>query len=328
MYEVSVSVTAGVTSSDVSVTLPLQIVNFISLDPPLILNMSSPIEQSLQMENRADCDEFDFDSDDYSNDGSFEPQYDDGQQAYEMNGELGNLSICEDAEDLVHHAVMSAQSDTRSQDSRWAEDDFQDAGHPSEEIVVQEGVHREEVKASGPDRACGPSSFATRVQQKLQAVSKSRRQSLVSSNPESCEETELEATGDPVAEAPPDAPSKSTILCESAYQVASSSFLNDCYFTPKAPAAASGLLPKTSSIVGLPFHEPADLATAIFVSIPPLTSPGTASLESDLSETSDSSAVSEDNSRRPSLAPGPPSSLSVKDKIKELEERVRLAEGY
>ncbi|KAJ7631049.1 hypothetical protein FB45DRAFT_1152847 [Roridomyces roridus] len=302
-YTVSVSLTAGITSSDVSVALPIQIVNLLSLDPPIILRMSPPTLPSPRSDQQAEFED---------NRGDESYQYAEGDQTHEQEAELGNVSMCDDTEDLVQHAVMSARS-------QYVEDDT--PGDGPEEIA---GVD-DDAESARSSRPCGPSSFATRVQQKLQEASASKRQSLAPIDL-NAQNDELSSNENPAALDVPG--SESAISSHSVYQVASSSFLNDCYFSPKLPATGSRLVPDPSPIVGLPFPEPDNIATAVFVSVPPASvqepPPSSPSHES-VSCYSEASAV---KSRRPSLTPTPSSANSVKEKIRELEERVRLAEGY
>ncbi|KAJ6604820.1 hypothetical protein DFH09DRAFT_1123878 [Mycena vulgaris] len=264
--------------------------------------------------------------------------------------------MCEDAEDLVQHAIVSAQMGDCSENAvRLPESMDESLYHADAERLgelPEEEFERTEIgddkqqeprltssTPSRPSRPRGPSSFALRVQNKLAATA---RQSVVPDGPrpEVSEET-LSPEGsqgtptrspaeqqtinptDPCLDVPP----RSAFSSTSGYQVASSSFLNDHYFSSASPespscvtprSAGSYVLPRPPSIVGLPFPETA----------PNLYAPGPLpSAGAETAEASYSSPTKESNPKKSSIMLGS-SASSVKAKIQELEERVRAAEGY
>ncbi|KAF7339332.1 Polysaccharide lyase family 8 protein [Mycena sanguinolenta] len=112
-YTIRVSLNASFTG--VCVDLPLRIVNLLSLDPPPLptcdmyarsqsLGAETP-QSASSNPNDQDCDSSDTSNGD-ENDGVFQTSCpEDAQDEFQ----LGNLSMCDDAEDLVHHAMVSAQ---------------------------------------------------------------------------------------------------------------------------------------------------------------------------------------------------------------------------
>ncbi|KAJ7751331.1 hypothetical protein DFH07DRAFT_1033153, partial [Mycena maculata] len=359
-YAITVCLHAGSLTSDVAVTLPLQIVNFLSLDPPptvLQPERDSPLDtpqaggQDLAPISESD-DEYrighehdfsEFSSD--SNDVEFPEQHTEEDPMGEA--ELGNLSLCEDTEDLVQHAIFSAQMDRCPEGTAQAieENLYQMAEDPLEECAEElqdvEDPNASSKHESRPYRPCRPSSFAMRVQKMLE-IAASTRQSLVAGDPslQACVENSSEDPPTPTTNNPRlDVPSRSAISCDSGYQVASSSFLNDRYFASDSHHTSvtsrllgSRVLPRPPSIAGLPFPETTpNLSCA---QSPMTASPSSAvaddrATDFDLSDMSCSSASpKESKPKRPSIAPGMSSATSVKDKIRELEERVRAAEGY
>ncbi|KAJ7446491.1 hypothetical protein B0H11DRAFT_2203087 [Mycena galericulata] len=357
-YAITVTLSTGSKlTSDVSVTLPIRIINLLSLDPPTTFTFHPESEPQTEVQNTApipDADECQMDhTTDLSNEGECQyPEEDPGCEA-----DLGNLSMCEDAEDLVQHAIVSAQTDNCSGITHQLLGSidgnlYHEAG---EQYAEEELQHTEDSNTgakepgSRSNRLCGPSSFAMRVQKKLQ-VAASARQSPVpcDQSPEACKNTSSvsetsQSTATHTSNPCPGVPSVSAISYDPGYQAASSSFLDDRYFASSSPPTrplGSRLLPQPPSIVGLPFPETTpNLSTASNMyasspspnSIPPLTAPAptTSAVATDL-DLSDMSCSFESlkqvTSKRPSLAGT--STSSVKNKIRELEERVRAAEGY
>ncbi|KAJ7110051.1 hypothetical protein C8R44DRAFT_743363 [Mycena epipterygia] len=352
-YAIRVSLNTGSLTADVFVTLPIQVVNLLSLDPPPPVTLHPQGELSIGRRSRSnsvaqvpsplsrsrdecaigrESDRSDLDSDEGFQDES------DTEEDPQHEVQLGNLSLREDAEDLVQHAIVSAQMGDAPNALR---PDSMDQSLPqvaAEHLEQQpeepdnrqaSNYNKAELSTSRPSRPRGPSSFALRVQNKLQATA---RQPVVPDDLrlQVCKET----TSTMLSEANQDrldVPSRSLSIDSAAYQIASSSFLNNRYFdcvsqscAESAPSAVnsrpagSRLLPRLPSIVGLPFPDAApNLAQAPHYIAP------FDHRNADL----DRSDVDCSKSKRPQIAPGV-SASSVKDKIKELEERVRAAEGY
>ncbi|KAJ7619188.1 immunoglobulin E-set, partial [Mycena polygramma] len=122
-YMIRVSLNAKTLTTDVCVDLPIRIVNLLSLDPPPSCNersqgQPSNIRQSQSQTLPANSaptsplyDHYgDFCDSDASEEDCDKSHSEDGSQP---EAQLGNLSMREDAEDLVHHAIVSAQIDDR-----------------------------------------------------------------------------------------------------------------------------------------------------------------------------------------------------------------------
>jgi hypothetical protein len=368
--------------------LPIRIVNLLSLDPPPTFNLyqqSQPLGPRLSQTFDADSEargrtpvsgsyHYSEREDDFSDAGSDTKDEGFQESSYteedpQLEAQLGNLSMCDDAEDLVHHAIVSAQMDDGSQQ---LEDPSQQltkglSEEPAEERAEQEPEIYEprscsELHPSSHDhisrssRLRGPSSFAQRVQKKLEVVS-TARQSLVPVYKNETSALELDANQDAATtlenliNAHLNVPSGSAISSVSGYRAASSSFLDTRYSgsipqsnragesSGSGAARGSRVLPKPPSIVGLPFHE---LAPNFSESVP-VTALGIATFAVADKRAADLDAYALDMAncsleqlkqqlkpRRPSIAPGASagSAGSVKDKIRELEERARAAEGY
>ncbi|KAJ6575282.1 hypothetical protein B0H19DRAFT_1254853 [Mycena capillaripes] len=366
-YTIRVSLNVRSLTTDVGVDLPIRIVNLLSLDPPPTFNVYPQGQSSSTRPPQS----FDTDSivhaltppESYDHDGVFSDAGsdadDDGfeetftEEDPQLEIQLGNLSLCDDTDDLVHHAIVSAQMDNGSEKALRVPDEDQATEELAEECVDQEPETYETSNCSEPEqhsdsahdhtsrsnRPRGPSSFALRVQRKLE-VAANARQSLYE------QETlvsEIDANQDAVsrenAHVSLAVPSGSAISRISGYQVASSSFLDDRYFgfAPRSKASGpsgSRMLPEPPTIVGLPFPVTAtDLSEPSHVFAP--TALGIASFgvidkqTADLEEEASCSLErlkEQLKPRRPSIAPR--GSSAVKDKIRELEERVRAAEGY
>ncbi|KAJ7786486.1 hypothetical protein B0H16DRAFT_1708647 [Mycena metata] len=347
-YTIRVGLNAGSLTTDVCVDLPVRIINLISLDPPPTFALPPP-NAGISNPVSGSHDEDSEYSDNASDEGFHESSTDEDRPD---EAQLGNLSLCDDAEDLVHHAIVAARTDngaiqnvqeglTEELDSPEASICSEPETHPT---PSQDHAHK-----SRPTRPRGPSSFALRVQKKIEVAATTRKPLTPAAEQEVASEAN---EGDPTAGldvfslSPPRRLENagSAISTVSGYQVASSSFLDDRYFgaTPRFncaepsthsgdahSAAGSRVLPRPPSIVGLPFPQttpnlseplrPAGLGIAIF---------GVVDQQTAQMDVSASCAPEPPvTPKRPSLAPGP-SASSVKAKIKELEERVRAAEGY
>ncbi|KAF8216053.1 hypothetical protein K438DRAFT_1799990 [Mycena galopus ATCC 62051] len=314
-YTIRVSLNARSLTTGVSVDLPIKLVNLLSLDPPPppTFHMdpqsqtlsTKPLESvdanySQALSGSYDCEDRGSDSSDAGDesDGGFQNSCTD-DPPHEV--QLGNLSMCDDAEDLVLHAIpMEPDPETpQASDSREPE------SHP-------DSPH---LHLSRPSRPRGPSSFALRVQKKLELAATTRQLSA-----SDCEE-QTPAKPPPMVGLGLGLPAGSAISRVSGYEVASSSFLDDRYFgsdpipqsngaeSSSSRPAGSRVLPKPPSIVGLPFRE----------TPPNLSALGVATFLR---------RIEQHKPRRPPIASGMSSAGSVKDKIRELEERVRSAEGY
>ncbi|KAJ7706015.1 hypothetical protein B0H17DRAFT_606680 [Mycena rosella] len=360
-YTIRISLNAGSLTSDVYVTLPIRIVNLLSLDPPPTFTLGEPFSNMPPPQTRLDANSVaevplqnsgsfprspgESDFSDFASDPNDEGFHEsDSEEAPQEEGEaqLGNLSICEDAEDLVQHAIVSAQMSHGSgnadrfpesidKDSSWADterlEELVEEGSEDEKASNQAELHLEPTPCR-PTRPRGPSSFAQRVQNKLQ-VAVTARQPVAPRDPEVSEKIlsdqdvprpskQNTSPTDPCLDLPP----RSAISCVSGYQVASSSFLNNRYFgSAESPSvnprpAGSRLLPRPPSIVGLPFPEGLNIYAA-----------GPIPSSADLNRAETNGSPDELKAKRPSIVPGG-SASSVKAKIKELEERVRAAEEY
>ncbi|KAJ7225358.1 hypothetical protein GGX14DRAFT_489235, partial [Mycena pura] len=285
-YSIRVSLNCGSLATDVCVTLPIGIVNFLSLDPPptfsaLAPNPSAHSSATVLLSG----------SDDGHSAHTSESPGDTEEEGCELytdndqdEAQLGNLSMCEDMEDLVHHAIVSAQTNDHPElaypsprcnspdqifegiveESSETEPENQEPGTCCRaELYTCSGDHTCE-----PTRPLGPSSFALRVQQKLQAAATARKPlSPDNSGPElpGCEGVTLTSTStndEPTLkdDATPvdsclDTHSQSAISCASGYRVASSSFLDDRYFGPALQFPCGVSTNVHAPIVGLPFPE-------------------------------------------------------------------------
>jgi hypothetical protein len=268
---------------------------------------------------------------DNENSEDFQESYFEKEPQHEV--ELGNLSMCDDAEDLVLHAIVSAQTQQTTERplEEHAERDLEshEPGSPGRpEVHCDSTLGR----ISRPSNLRGPSSFALRVQKKLELAAATP---LVTTP---ALETEATTPTAPTAENPSMVglglalPSGSVI----SYQVASSNFLDHRYFDSGAvprsngaefssPQTGSRVLPKPLPVVGLPFREASS----------DLSGQGIATFAAADKRTGDSAKAcsveqikEQHKPRRPPITPGMSSTGSVKDKIRELEERVRATEGY
>ncbi|KAJ7040446.1 hypothetical protein C8F04DRAFT_1178165 [Mycena alexandri] len=350
-YTIRVGLNAGSLTTDICVDLPIRIINLISLDPPPTFALPPPntrMPNPVLESHDEDCGDRDSECSDASDEGFHDEDPQDEAQ-------LGNLSLCDDAEDLVHHAIVAARTDNGSEkaiqnvkyDLHAIEDlteDSEELDTPSASICSEPEAHptpsQDHTHTSRPTRPRGPSSFALRVQKKLEVAATTRKpltpaaeQELVSEANEAAPPAGL----DVFSLTPPRRleSAGSAISTVSGYQVASSSFLNDRYFgaAPNSaeptgdthPTTGSRVLPRPPSIVGLPFPQttpslsdplrPVGLGIATFGVVDQQTAQMNASPKPPVTP------------KRPSIAPGP-SASSVKAKIKELEQRVRAAEGY
>ncbi|KAJ6621196.1 hypothetical protein B0H10DRAFT_1790355 [Mycena sp. CBHHK59/15] len=211
-YTIRVSLNALLTS-DLYVTLPIRVINFLSLDPPPTspyphyqqpaasnLDRSRTIVQE-QLGNDAEADvppsEIDDDcisepSSDLVDELNDQEGYQDTSHAYtdeesQYEAELADLSMCEDAEDLVQHAIVSAQMHCPEDATRASmnadlgqatarrltnhgEEELLDASEASSYVHVDMQPSPTNTNTARPNRPRGPSSFAMRVQEKLQVA--------------------------------------------------------------------------------------------------------------------------------------------------------------
>ncbi|KAK0471704.1 hypothetical protein IW261DRAFT_1597177 [Armillaria novae-zelandiae] len=206
-YTLRVSVSAGPLGSDVHVKLPIKIINFLSIDPPPTcplptrddpINAQRPISDfSERNSNTLDTlDEYEDEvySDDHSDyvpsdeaatdsndpyDGISSNEHSTATTTQEDRLHGGNLSIYDDTDEVVQHAITSA-----SIDSKYAEhgNRFADLYYASmqenlnapvlqlledEAMVPYSATPRPPVEEPKPELAKGPSSFAQRVEEKL-----------------------------------------------------------------------------------------------------------------------------------------------------------------
>ncbi|KAJ7170042.1 hypothetical protein C8R46DRAFT_1266207 [Mycena filopes] len=337
-YAIRVTLNTGSLSTDVCVDLPIRIVNFLSLDPPPTLGVFPPrgrMTQSVSGSQDEYHEDRDTDLSDDASDEGFHESSSDEEPQDEMN--LGDLSMCDDAEDLVHHVIVAARTGSAhsSEDTERREPEMRPISPP------------DYTHASRPTRPRGPSSFALRVQKKLEVAATTRQPPAPGNDQESVSKSNKERPTedlDVFSLTPPRRleSAGSAISTVAGYQTASSSFLDTRYFDTAAPRSnrvessthsgndhptGSRVLPRPPSIVGLPFPQtspnlpeplrPVGLGIATFGVVDQRTEVPRAS----------SSPEPPVTPKRPSIAPGA-SASSVKAKIKELEERVRAADGY
>ncbi|KAJ7103363.1 hypothetical protein B0H15DRAFT_208976 [Mycena belliarum] len=356
-YTIQVSLSADCLTADVSVTLPIRIINLLSLDPPPTFfcsesSSSKLLQTSLGATSMANIpvtlsgSDTDYqlvrgpDFSDLDIDEGFKDRVSDEDSG--DDAELGNVSMYEDAEDLVQHAIVAAQMDLHSDQVPGSDDErLVQAAEHLEDLLDHEEAESDEPSAhnqaelltSRPTRPRGPSSFALRVQNKLQVAA-------ATSNPAALNDQRIDETSLP--KTAPDAltclaknsidandacldSDKPPTLAFPGYKIASSSFLDNRYSCPDSQSGfdtsprhpGSRLLPRPPSIVGLPVPA---TSPNLYPTVPVQSSPAIRRSEAECSP-------EELTPKRQSVALGS-SASSVKAKIKELEERVRAADGY
>ncbi|KAJ3501775.1 hypothetical protein NLJ89_g9187 [Agrocybe chaxingu] len=165
--------TNAIFSSDVHVSLPIRIINFISIDPPPASPASLDVTKSLVEDEYDQRCEY------------FEPESEDEQ--YDGYEELGNLPILDDDDEVVQHAVRSVMNDAvRHEDpSRGSEIYYaalqEDLDRAAEDFDRKQRRERREYENASADesisipassghvaaRARRTSGFASRVEEKM-----------------------------------------------------------------------------------------------------------------------------------------------------------------
>ncbi|KAF7311048.1 Polysaccharide lyase family 8 protein [Mycena chlorophos] len=244
-YALKVSLSCGTLSPDISVTLPIRIINFLSLDPPPSLVAAPVEERHSQLSSTLAVSESEGDASAY--DSESESCY----PAEEGFPEDADSVFPDVVEELVRRSIFAAQVDPQSSSSA------------DENIPPVAAVHEKKSRL-------GPPAFAQRVQTKLQHV----RQSPALEPAVTCSAKDV-VDGRPQTQ--------TTLEAVSDYQTATSSFLNEYLDDPPQPVA-SFKRDIDTPIVGLPFPETPALDVVRTVSPEPA-SPHEPVPSEDLSET-------------------------------------------
>lgn len=202
-YILKVSVSAGSLGSDVTVSLPIKIINFLSIDPPPTYPLGqrpsaeragtqADISQGLlrALEEVVDEEDGESESDDNGHHSSdLDSDASDGELSTSVSNaydglcassstapQLGNLSISDDAseeDEVVRHAISNARIDAQygENGNRFADLYYQEAGiHGGREecstIPAEEG---------NPGRTPRPPSFVERVRENLRVAEDEHR---------------------------------------------------------------------------------------------------------------------------------------------------------
>ncbi len=239
-YMLRVSVSAGPLGSDVHVKLPIKIINFLSIDPPPTyplptgdgpVDTQRPIYDSNKRNSNAldSLDEYEDEvySDDHSDYVPSDEAAMDSNDPYDgisSNERLttaatqddrlqgGNLSIYDDTDEVVQHAITSASIDSRYAEhgNRFADlyytsmqEDLNAAVlQPLEEEAMDpySATPRPPAEEPKPELAKGPSSFAQRVEEKLRAAGAEGRLNRLDTS--LCDEPLEPAESEPATEDP------------------------------------------------------------------------------------------------------------------------------
>ncbi|KAK0505670.1 hypothetical protein EDD18DRAFT_1325176 [Armillaria luteobubalina] len=209
-YSLRVSVSAGPLGSDVHVKLPIKIINFLCIDPPPAyplptrddpIDVQRPISDSSERNSNAldTLDEYEDEvySDDHSDyvpsdeasmdssdpyDGISSNEYSTSAATQDDRLHGGNLSICDDTDEVVQHAITSASIDSKYAEhgNRFADLYYasmqENLNAPVLQSLEEEAMDpysatpRPPAEELKPELVKGSSSFAQRVEEKLRAA--------------------------------------------------------------------------------------------------------------------------------------------------------------
>ncbi|KAF8973512.1 hypothetical protein BDZ97DRAFT_1912000 [Flammula alnicola] len=188
-YTIQVTISAGTllpTDTGIHASLPLEIINFLSIDPPFPTSISAPAEA-----NRSSSGSYDYVSDLESRtdaeDSEMETDIDNEDDDYSSEREeegSGNISIHSDTDEVVRHAIASARTDVEDCESaprfadlyysslqenldRAAEQFFEKQGQetPMNEVYHAPGTHHDSRTITTENRRKS-NNFAARVEEK------------------------------------------------------------------------------------------------------------------------------------------------------------------